>query len=208
MHIDRLVLFGAGGHAKVVIDAFLAGGGKPEQLSVLDGDPALHGARILGIEIAPLAVGPELAGATCHVAIGNAGIRERISREILAAGGHLATIVHPAAILSPDARVGAGAFIAAGAVIAPASGIGEGGIVNHRAVVDHDCVVGAFSHIAPGTVLGGGVAVGDRTLVGAGAVVLPGRRIGCDAVIGAGAIVTRSVGDDEKVVILPVSKFV
>lgn len=208
MPIERLTIFGAGGHAKVVMDAFLAAGGSPGAITLLDGDPALHGTMIMGATVAPLRIDSSLAGAACHVAIGNAGIRRGLAQEIVSAGGHLATIIHPRASVSRYARVEAGSFVAAGAIVGPYAMIGEAVIANHLAVVDHDCTVGAFSHIAPGAVLGGGVTIGEDALIGAGATVLPGLGVGSAAVVGAGAIVTRPVGKGEKVIIVPASKIV
>lgn len=208
MPSERLIIFGAGGHAKVVIDAFEAAGGDLNLVTLLDGNPALWGKSMLGVPIDPLHISDDLAGASCHVAIGSAAIRSELAAEIVSAGGELVTVVHPRAVVSPHASLGAGSFIAAGAIVAPNAVIGEAVIINHTAVVDHDCVVGAFSHIGPGAVLGGGVAIGELTLVGAGATILPGRSIGSDTIIGAGAVITRTIGDRDKVIMVPASKIV
>jgi acetyltransferase-like isoleucine patch superfamily enzyme len=53
--------------------------------------------------------------------------------------------------------------------------------------------VGDFTHVAPRAVLGGGVQLGRRVMLGAGAVVLPGVRVADDVVIGAGAVVQRDL---------------
>ncbi|WP_168355985.1 acetyltransferase [Sphingomonas gei] len=208
MPSKSLVIFGAGGHAKVVLDALFASGGDFGRIELRDGDPELWGKLVLGLAIGPLHISSELAETPCHIAIGNADIRRRIAAEIHSAGGNLVTIAHPRAIVSPHATLGAGSFIAAGAIIAPNAVVGEAVIVNHSAIVDHDCLVGAFSHIAPGAVLGGGVTIGRRTLIGAGATILPGCSIGSETIIGAGAVVTRTIGDREKVIMVPASKVV
>jgi sugar O-acyltransferase (sialic acid O-acetyltransferase NeuD family) len=208
MPSESLILFGAGGHAKVVIDAFVASGGDVRRIALLDGDPALWGKSLLGVTINALSITDDIAGAACHIAIGNAEIRNRLAARIVSAGANLATIVHPRATVSPHAKLGAGCFVAGGAIVAPGVVISEAVIVNHLAVVDHDCTIGAFSHIAPGAVLGGGVAIGERTLIGAGATILPGRGVGSDTIIGAGAIVTRTIGSREKIIINPVSKLI
>lgn len=188
----RLLLFGAGGHAKVVADAALASGEwagliasdrKPERCSI----ELLHDVAMYFL--------PELAGRydKVHVSIGDNASREAEAAEL--GTEHLATVMHPRATVSPHAHVAAGCFIAAQAVVAPGAQLGHGVIINHSAVVDHDVQVGAFSHVAPGAVLGGAVRIGTRVLVGAGAVVLPGVAVCDDAVIGAGAVVCVSVLD-------------
>ena len=81
-------------------------------------------------------------------------------------------------------------------MLAPGAQLGLGVIINHAAVVEHDVRVGAFLHIAPGTVLGGAEHIGARVLIGAGAVVLPGVSVCDDVVIGAmiGAVVAPIFG--------------
>jgi len=184
--VTSLLIFGAGGHGRVVADAALASG---EWLRVLasDRDPARSTGELLpGVALLP-AYAATASAAAVHVAIGNAASRAK-EVELLPAG-LLATVIHPAASVSSHARLAPGCFVAAQAVVAPGAELGVSVIVNHAAVVDHDVVVGAFCHIAPSAVLGGGVKVGERVLVGSGARVLPGLRIGNDIVIGAGAVV-------------------
>ncbi len=67
--------------------------------------------------------------------------------------------------------------------------------VNTAAVVDHQCQLGDFAHVSANVVLGGGVSVGEGSLVGIGACVLPGVVIGAWSQVGAGAVVTRDVPD-------------
>lgn len=180
-----LLVFGAGGHGRVVADAALAQG-RWTRVRVTDRDPARTGEALLPtLQVEPPE--PAIAGSTeVHVAIGTAASR---AREAQAAGLPLATVVHPDASVSPHAEVGEGTFVAARAVVAPGARLGRCVIVNHGAVVDHDVRVGAFSHVAPLAALGGNAQVGERVLVGAGATVLPGVRIGDDIVVGAGAVV-------------------
>jgi len=183
-------LIGAGGHAKVVLDALLEGGSSLSGIAVRADVPAPD---LLSLPVATPAIAPSLTALSFHVAIGAAAARERLQDKAEAAGGSALTVVHPAASVSRFATVADGSFVAAGAVVSPGAAVGRGVIVNHGAVIDHDCAVGDFSHIAPNATLGGGVKVGARCLIGAGAVVLPGVSIGDDVTIGAGAVVTRDV---------------
>ena len=185
--MSSLLIFGAGGHGRVVADAALAAG---RWLRVLasDRDPArCRGDLLPGVALLP-AYAATATAAAVHVAIGDARAREREVAALPA--GLLATVIHPAASLSAHAQVGAGCFIAAQAVVGPGAKLGIAVIVNHGAVVDHDVVIGDFCHVAPLAALGGGVRLGDRVLVGSGACVLPGVRIASDIVVGAGAVVT------------------
>lgn len=191
MPIEKVHVFGAGGHAKVVIDALRVLLGEGLGIRLLDDNPARVGSAVAGIVVEPAA--DPASEDFFHVAIGTNAVRSRRSAAIAAGGARPLTVVHPKSVIASSARVEEGAFVAASAVVGPDATIGAGTIVNHGAIVDHDCALGAFCHIAPGAVLGGGVTVGDRVLVGAGAVILPGLTLAGDVVIGAGAVVTRSI---------------
>jgi sugar O-acyltransferase (sialic acid O-acetyltransferase NeuD family) len=187
MPIERIALVGAGGHAKVVLDALRLAHPRVE-VRVLDEAPG--GRTLLGLAVEPL--GGDWRGAF-HVAIGSGADRERLALALLGKGGELFSVVHPAASVAAAAQLGAGSFVAARAVLAPDARLGRGVIVNHGAIVDHDCVVGDWSHVAPGATLGGGVKVGRSAMIGAGANLLPGVSVGERATVGAGAAVDRDV---------------
>lgn len=190
MPTDRVLLLGAGGHGKVVLDALLATGVPRAAIDVADDRAPARGGDFLG---GPVRDPAECSAQRFHVAVGVAAARERIHQRLQAAGGDPLTVQHPAACVSPLATIAAGCFLAARAIVAPAASLGASVIVNHGAVVDHDCVVGAFSHIAPNATLAGNVTIGRRVLVGAGANLLPGVEVGDDAIIGAGAVVCANV---------------
>lgn len=193
-----LLIFGAGGHGRVVADAAIAQG-RWARVRVTDRDAGRVG-EVLWAGLAVEALDEAVAGSTqVHVAIGAAAAREREARALGfdASLSHrqptLVTIIHPHATVSPHAGIGPGCFLAAQCVVAPAARLGVSVIVNHGAVVDHDAQVGDYTHVAPLAALGGGVQVGRRVLVGAGAKLLPGVRVADDVVIGAGAVVRDSI---------------
>jgi len=191
--LPPLRIAGAGGHAKVVVDALQKQ--HPDRVVLMSDDRALHTTMtLLGLPVVAPLLDPCVApGQPVHVALGGNRLRQRVSLEAQGLGLVLESVTHPAAHIASSAFVGAGTLVAAGAVVGPAARVGLGCIVNHGAIVDHDCSVGDWAHIGPGVVLGGEVVVEEGAMVGAGAVVLPGCRIGAWAVVGAGAVVTRDV---------------
>ncbi|MCX7933981.1 MAG: acetyltransferase [Planctomycetota bacterium] len=198
----EIALFGAGGHAKVVIDA-IAQMGRWKIRGIYDDKPrdlCLSGYPLVGDrqEMARLA-GRCLA----FVCVGDNRTRCAISQWLAEAGFDFATIVHPRATVAPDARLGAGTAVLAGAVINSGAILGCGVIVNTCASVDHDCAVEDFAHIAPGARLTGSVRVGKEAFIGAGAVVIPGIKIGVGAIVGAAALVRADVADNTTVVGVP-----
>lgn len=201
MHTELIAMIGAGGHGKVVYEACLVQTGG--LVEVFDDNPALNGLVFLGTTVrAPVGDMAKLPIAL-HVAIGNCASRRRVGLEALAIGKTLVSVIHPCAIISNHASVAPGVFVAAGAIVSANAKLSVGAIVNHGAVVDHDCEVGAWSHVAPQAVLGGGSSIGEGVMLGAGSVVLPGVRIGNWALVGAGAVVIRDVPAGFKMVGVP-----
>jgi UDP-perosamine 4-acetyltransferase len=187
-----LIVLGAGGHAKVLIDALLAGG--IENIIGL-ADPAPLVREVLGV---PVIGGDQAvsrhAPETVRLVNGLGTVRASGARQALyarfkAQGYEFAQVIHPSAILARALQIGEGAQIMAGCVIQPGCVLGENVIINTRASLDHDCRIGAHSHVAPGAVLSGGVTLGEGVHLGTGAVVIQGVAIGAGGTVGAGAVV-------------------
>ena len=197
-----VVLYGAGGHAKVVLDALELMG--KSVVGVIDDDSMRHGTEWCGYPVSPFAAleefGPDVR---VVVAVGDSADRERITTLVLEAGYHLGGVVHPTAAVARDVVLGAGVMILAQAAVNPGSRIGDGTIINTGATVDHDCTVGEFAHVAPGARIAGNVELGSGVLVGVGASVLPGVKIGARATVGAGSVVLSNVQSGDTVVGVP-----
>ena len=202
MSTDSILIIGAGGHARVVLDAIRVG--KPYvDVQVTDDNPALPGKKLEGLIIQTSEWLRRRTPGPFHVAIGSNATRRSRFVEAIKLGWLPSTIVHRDAIVAASASIAGGSFIAAAAIIAPGATVGASTIINHGAVIDHDCTIGDYVHIAPRVVMGGGATVASGSLVGAGAVVLPGISIGENAVVGAGATVTRNVLPGTTVVGVP-----
>ncbi len=193
MHTDESLFVGAGGHARVVLDAFLVSHQYSANPVFADDNPSLLGKQMMGFPILGSVDSLVKHGSLFHVAIGRNDFRRNLMRRCLELGGFPFDVVHPSAQVSSFATVGAGSFVAAGAIVAPAASTGVSVIINHGAVVDHDCTIGDFSHIAPNATLGGSVRVGSNVLIGTGANILPGVSVADDAIVGAGSVVLNNV---------------
>jgi sugar O-acyltransferase (sialic acid O-acetyltransferase NeuD family) len=187
-----MLIYGAGGHAKVVVSILLASG---EQITGIFDDNwdngALRDLDILGEYDAAILPKEPLV-----IAIGNNQARKKVAEKI---SHSLGEITHYSAIIDATAQLGSGIVIVHNAVVQAGCRIGNHVIVNTAAIIDHECMLDDFVHIGPGVTLCGGVRVGECTLVGAGSVVLPGVKIGKECVIGAGSVVVRDVPDYAKV---------
>jgi sugar O-acyltransferase (sialic acid O-acetyltransferase NeuD family) len=190
---DRLVVFGSGGHAKVVVEAALATTPHREIVLLDDSDEA-QGRSIFTMKV----LGgrgrlDSLRGTAVALGIGDNQARWKLMQWLREQGHELETVIHPAAVVMASVTVGPGAFLSAGAIAIAEARIGAGAIINTGSSVDHDCIIGDAAHIAPGARLCGNVHVGDRSLIGAGSTVRPGISISVDAIIGAGSVVVRDI---------------
>lgn len=194
---SKLVIWGAGGHGRVVADA-VACGGQFELAGWLDD---MHPERAGELfEGAPILGGKEqlhriLAEGTSWlvVAVGQCSARARLAEVAVRAGMRLATVVHPAATVARTAHLGPGTFVAAGAVIAPSAKLGSSVLVNHGATVDHDCELADGVHVCPGAHLAGNVRIGARAWIGIGTSIVERVSVGADTMVGAGSVVVRDL---------------
>jgi acetyltransferase EpsM len=197
--MTKLMVIGAGGHAKVVVATAVAAGW--EIAAILDDDRARWGGQLIGHVISgPCERGLADRGTKCVIAVGDNAVRRRLA---MAARCQFARLVHPEAVVHASVHIGPGTVVFAGAVVQPDCVLGAHVIVNTSASVDHDCVLGDAVHVAPGARLAGAVQVGDEALIGIGAVVIPSIRVGTASVVGAGAAVVRNVPDRSVVVGVP-----
>ena len=201
----EIIVFGAGGHAKVVIDA-LERVGTHRNIILVDDRPELHGQNFFGYPV----IGGRFAllernttSMEAIVAIGHNTARLEVSIWLQNNGFALTKVIHPTACIGRGCVIGPCSFLAAGAVLNSASSIGEAVIINTGATVDHDCVLGSAVHVAPGCHLCGNVTVGQCTLIGAGSVIVPGVRIGANVVVGAGSVVLEDIADGLRVAGVP-----
>ena len=191
-----LLIYGAGGHAKVVADTARAAGWQIR--AVADGEPLKRGRSLLDWPID--LIGPEEAirfccmkGVSAVVAIGDNEQRRNVHHALREAGVTLAAVVHPAATVAADAKIGDGSVVFAGAVVQPGAYVEENVILNTGCSVDHDDWIGAHAHIGPGAHLGGASSVGTGAHVGLGAAIRDGVSVGAWSVVGMGSVVVRDL---------------
>ncbi len=183
---DKIYLYGASGHAKVVLDI-----AKKANLNVpclIDDNPQIS-------ELAGLPVVHDADGLSpMIVTIGNCQIRRKIVEKL--GKRNYVTVIHPAAIKADSVKLGRGTVVMAGSIMNPYVEVGNHCIINTGASLDHDVKVGDFVHIAPHCTLCGEVFVGEGTWVGAGTTVIQGIHIGINCFIGAGAVVVKDIPDN------------
>jgi len=184
-------LYGASGHAKVIISILE---NLNKKISKIYDDKAPF--EILGYTVERY-TGDDTENFI--ISIGNNKTRKKISQNQLQKVS-FTTIIHPSAIIDKRVNIGKGSVVMPGAVINVDTQIGKHCIINTSASIDHECILGDYVHISPNATLCGNVKVEEGTQIGAGAVVIPNIHIGKWAMIGAGAVIINDVPDGATVV--------
>jgi sugar O-acyltransferase (sialic acid O-acetyltransferase NeuD family) len=159
-----MVLFGSGGHAKVIIDCLLSL--HKEVTGIFDdfpGEGLFYDIPVLGNYNSSLYRDEEII-----IAIGNNEARYKIAAKISHKAG---IVIHPAAVLSRFTEIGEGTVMLAGSVLQAGSSAGKHCIINAGAVVDHDCLLHDFVHIGPNAIIGNNSRIGEGAVIGAGTVI-------------------------------------
>jgi sugar O-acyltransferase (sialic acid O-acetyltransferase NeuD family) len=193
----RVIVWGAGGHGKVIVDALLASDCW-DVIGILDDDERKVGQKVLGRpvigsggSVAKLA--EELNVEMVAIAIGDNYVRDLKFREAREIGLKPANVIHPTAHMSRFVELGEGVTILAGATINPGTTIEDNVCVNTAASIDHDNYLERSCHVFPNATLAGGVRVGAFAYVGSGAVVTPNVVIHRYSYVGAGAVAVHDV---------------
>jgi UDP-perosamine 4-acetyltransferase len=195
--VQPVVVVGAGGHAKVIIELIQAQGCY-RVVGLIDADPTPR--TVLGVQV----IGadrdlPRLRDSGLNkafVALGDNRRRVAIGRDLAHVGFEIINAISSAAIISPSAQVGRGVAIMAGAVVNAATTIGDFAIVNTGALIDHDVMIAEGAHVGPGCALAGNVRIGRLACLGVGTSATPGTTVGAGALVGAGACIIRDIPDD------------
>lgn len=192
-----VIVFGAGGHGRVVADVALQAG--MHLAGFVDDNPATRRSAHLPAPVLGDREWLQSArreGWSVALGVGDNYARRTIAQFLSVEGFDLVTLISPSATISPSARIGIGTVVMPGAVINSMAVIGDGVIVNSGAVVEHDVCVGDFAHLSPHAALGGGAEVGELAHVAIGATVLPLIRIGARSILGAGSVAPNHIPND------------
>ena len=195
----RLILIGAGGHARSCIDVIEQQG--QYQIAGLIGMPDEVLAKHLGYVIIGTDSNlPELAKNYRYalITIGQiqtAEHRIRLYQQAIHFGFQLPIIIAPTAHVSRHAILGAGTIVMHGAIVNAGAKVGNNCIINTLALLEHDAIVEDHCHISTSAILNGDVAVGAGSFVGSGSVIKEGVAIGKDCRVGIGLTVRHNQSD-------------
>lgn len=207
--MEKIVLVGAGGHCKVVIDiinsSYLFEIAGITDKSYNSGSKNILEYPVLGNDdILKKLYSEDITHAFCCVgALGNMEIRDRIFDNLKGIGFAVPSIVHKNAYVSIYSEISEGTCVAAGAIVNPGAVISENCIINTGAVIEHDCMIGRNTHISPNACIAGGVKIGKGCHIGMGSNIIQGVEIGDNVTIGAGAVVINDIPSNTTAVGIP-----
>ncbi|MEA5009350.1 acetyltransferase [Clostridium tyrobutyricum] len=197
--MKKIVLIGAGGHCKVIIDIIkstdeykiigiidIKASGELLDIPIMGNDAILQGVYDSGVDYAFIGIG----------ALYDINMRNIIYSKLKSIGFKLPVLIHKDSIISPYAHVGDGTCIMAGAIVNAGAHIGENCIINTGSVIEHDCKIGNNTHVSPNAALSGGTKIGCNTHIGIGSSIIQGVTIGDNVTIGAGSVVIENIPDN------------
>jgi sugar O-acyltransferase (sialic acid O-acetyltransferase NeuD family) len=197
MSSKKIVLIGAGGHAKACIE-IIESAGKFSIAQIVGQSPEI-GSSVLGhvikhtdADLALLREEYEYA----FIGIGqmhNPEPRREIHSNLLNLGYQIPTIISKHAIVSSNAKIGTGSIVMNGAILNANCTVGENVIVNSSALLEHDVFVGADCHISTRVTINGNSRIGQGTFLGSGTVIRNGIEIGENSFVDMGSVITESL---------------
>ena len=183
--MNQVYLYGAGGHAKVILDILKSNGIVVPK--IFDDNPNIN--SFMGIPVSRENIQSPLI-----ISIGNNSVRKTIV-ERFNSSVYNPTVWSKQAIISDTVAMGEGTVVMQNTVIQSSVRIGKHCIINTKASIDHDCLIEDYVHIAPGVILCGNVEIGEGSLIGAGTTIIPGIKIGKWSIVGAGSVVVKDIPD-------------
>jgi sugar O-acyltransferase (sialic acid O-acetyltransferase NeuD family) len=197
MTTSRLILIGAGGHARSCIDVIeqqdyfeIAGlVGLPEQR-----DEQHFGYSVIGLDSDLPALAKIYRYALIAIGqIKNAEQRIFFYERAKQLGFQFPIVISPTAYVSPHAKIGGGTIVMHGAIVNAGASVGNNCIINSNALLEHDTNIADHCHISTGAILNGNVSVSSGCFIGSGSVIKQGLTMGRSCLVGMGSIVRASL---------------
>ncbi len=197
---NPLILIGAGGFARETIELVRAINREApawELVGLLDDDPELHGAELLGVPVlGPCASAERHREASFVACVASPGDPLRRLRLVARLGLRLerfATLIHPRATVAESATIGPGSVIHANCVLTADVELGWHVAMMPAVVLTHDDEVEDGVTFGAGARVAGNVKIEAGAYIGSGALLREHLSVGSGAVVGMGAVLTKHV---------------
>lgn len=205
--MKNLIIVGAGGYAKSVLDSVDHMNFK--MVGYLDDvkpKGTYHqGYVVLGNTIECLESPQDYV---YFVAIGNNAKRKSWFDKLKEKNLSLINVIDKSALVSSAATIGEGSFIGKLAILNHGSSVGDNCVINTRALLEHGCIIKRHVNISTNATLNGDVLCEEGCFVGSGTVINGQLSIGEWALVGSGAVVIRDVKAKTTVVGVPAKEII
>lgn len=209
---ERLVIIGAGGFGREVLDVIEAINfeyattdmARFEVLGFLDdGSPEPSTLTPYGVpHLGPVAQLDAMDQDIGYViGIGSPAVRRKLDEQHH--DRKCPVLIHPTATYSRAVEFGPGTVVCAGVRLTNNITVGRHVHLNLNSTVGHDARLGDYVTISPLVAISGNVTLDNEVMVGTGVTLNPGVTVGAGAVIGSGAAVLRDVASAITVVGVP-----
>lgn len=197
--MKKLILIGAGGYAKSVIDSLDKN--KYELIGFID---EIKSGEHLGYKILGNTVDDtKHLDCSYFISIGDNQKRKKWFERLIGRNLSIINVIDKSSIVSKNVRLGIGVFIGKLAIVNSDVTIGDNVIINTKALMEHGTSVGKHSNISTNTTINGDTKIGEECFIGSSSVVNGQLKIGNRSIIGSGAVVIRDVRENITVAGVP-----
>lgn len=197
MRIEPLVILGAGGHGRELLDIVEAINAKDSRYKFLGFLDDTGGNLDILASRSATVIGPikdlEHIDAVYAIGMGAPEARRQFDQVATSWGHQAAILIHPEATLGSDLTISPGCVIAAGARVTTHTTLGRHTHLNINCTVSHDCSLGDYVTLSPGSHVSGWTVLEHGVTLGTGAVTKDRITIGEGSVVGAGAVVVDDI---------------
>lgn len=196
----NLILIGAGGFAKSVIDSV-----DKKKYNICGFIDDIKGGTHLGYPILSNNLNSFFQKEKyCYfISIGDNKKRAYWYKEITKRNLEIINIIDRTSILSSNITYGRGLFVGKLAIVNSDVRIGENVIINTKALLEHGVHVGNHSNISTNTTINGDVQIGNNCFIGSSSVINGQLFIENNSIIGSGSVVIKNVEEGLKVAGVP-----
>ncbi|NQZ94179.1 MAG: acetyltransferase [Moritella sp.] len=186
----KLILIGAGGFAKSVVDSLDYTAYEIAGFIDTYKTGTHQGFDILSNSLDDL---PNRDSYVYFIAIGEPIVRSQWFEQIRSFDLEQINVIDHSAIISRSANLGDGIYIGKMCLVNCDSTLADGVVINTRSLIEHGNSIGYCTNISTNVVLNGDVNVGTLTFVGSCTVVNGQLTLGSNSVIGSGSVVIRDI---------------
>jgi len=106
-------------------------------------------------------------------------------------------ICSPKSYISKYSSLEEGTVVFHGAIINSGACVGKNTIINTRAIIEHDVKIGNHCHVSTNATLNGGVVVGKNSFIGSNAVIKENIKIGNNCIIAANTFLKKNLANNQ-----------